>query len=232
MNSEYPKDGFWWDSQLRITSHFQGGIHYLEPFAHSLAELDACKITRGGLYVDTGHDKMMQGFARAYRTLPDQKFETVGSSTDPIAVRTLVLNGKRYLYMVNREYYPVKVIINFNNQPSQFTDLATSQKLNASQKWEVTLGSYELHSLGMLPETEIVDFTTTVPVEIVNELSQKTREAELAATTLKSKKIELPVGSERLLADIQSALNEGRYAWARRALNSYPIRKIEQIANM
>ena len=24
-NSTYPKDGFWWDSQLRITSHYQGG---------------------------------------------------------------------------------------------------------------------------------------------------------------------------------------------------------------
>ena len=111
INSEYPKDGFWWDSQLRITSHFQGGIHYLEPYAHALAELDACRITRGGLYVDTGHDKMIQGFAKAYRTLPEQKFETVGITTDPVAVRTLLLNDKRYLYLVNRDYYPVKIII-------------------------------------------------------------------------------------------------------------------------
>ena len=232
INSEYPKDGFWWDSQFRVTPHFQGGVHYLEPFAHALAELDACKITRGGLYLDTGHDKMMQGFAKAYRTLPEQKFETVGATTDPVAVRTLVVNGKRYLYMVNREYYPVKVSINFNNTPSQFTDLATSQKLDASQKWEVTLGSYELRSLGMLPATEVVDFTVTVPTEIVNELTQKAEEAATAANTLQSKKVELPVGTEKLLTDIKTALKEGRYAWARRALNSYPIRKTGQLVSV
>ena len=232
INSEYPKDGFWWDSQLRITTHFQGGIHYLEPFAHALAELDACKITRGGLYLDTGHDKFMQGFAKAYRTLPEQKFETVGATTDPIAVRTLVVYGKRYLYLVNREYYPVKVSINFNNTPSQFTDLATSQKLDASRKWEVTLGSYELRSLGMLPETEVVDFTTTVPTEIVNELTHRMEAVSAAADTLQSRKVELPVGTEKLLAEIKTALKEGRYAWTRRALNSYPILKTEQLLNV
>ena len=232
INSEYPKDGFWWDSQLRITSHFQGGVHYMEPFAHALAELDACKITRGGLYVDAGHDKMMQGFAKAYRTLPEQKFETVGTTTDPVTVRTLVVNGKRFLYMVNREYYPVKVNINFNNRPSQFTDLATSQKLDASQKWEVTLGSYELRSLGMLPATEVVDFTATVPTGIVNELTKNADAAATAANTLQSRKVELPVGTEKLLADIKMALKEGRYAWARRALNSYPVRKTEQLLNV
>ena len=232
LNSEYPKDSFWWDSQLRITTHFQGGIHYLEPFAHALAELDACKITRGGLYLDTGHDKMIQGFAKAYRTLPEQKFETAGATTDPVAVRTLVVNGKRYLYMVNREYYPVKVTINFNNTPSQFTDLATSQKLDASQKWKVTLGSYELRSLGMLPETKVVDFTTSVPTEIVNELTRKAKAVAMAANTLQSKKVELPVGTGKLLTDIKTALKEGHYAWARRALTSYPIRKTEQLVNL
>jgi hypothetical protein len=232
INSVYPKDGFWWDSQLRITSHFQGGIHYLEPFAHALAELDACKITRGGLYVDTGHDKMMQGFTKAYRTLPEQKFETVGNTTDPVAVRTLVVNGKRYLYIVNREYYSVNVNLNFNNKPKQFTDLATSQKLDASQKWKVTLGPYELRSLGMLPETEVVDFTTRVPIEIVNELTQKAETAAMEAITLETKKVGLPVGTEKLLADIKTALKDRRYAWVRRALNSYPVRKMEQMVNL
>jgi hypothetical protein len=231
INSEYPKDSFWWDSQLRITSHFQGGIHYLEPYAHALAELDACRITRGGLYVDTGHDKLIQGFAKAYRTLPEQKFETIGTTTDPVAVRTLVLNGKRYLYIVNREYYPVKVVINFKTSPSQFKDLATSQKLNASRNWEFILGSYELRSVGMSPETEVEDFVATVPAEIVNELTRKAEVATTAADTLQNRKIELPVGETRMLCEIKTALKEGRYAWTRRALNSYPMRKTEQLIN-
>ncbi|MCA9419279.1 MAG: hypothetical protein KC917_23610, partial [Candidatus Omnitrophica bacterium] len=52
INSEYPKDGFWWDSQLRITPPFPAGPHFLEPYAHAVAELDACRITRGGLFLD------------------------------------------------------------------------------------------------------------------------------------------------------------------------------------
>ena len=50
MNSTYPQDGFWSDSQLRITPGFQGGVHFLEPYAQALADLDACRITRGGLF--------------------------------------------------------------------------------------------------------------------------------------------------------------------------------------
>jgi hypothetical protein len=39
INSTYPKDGFWWDSQLRITPAHPAGDHYLEHFAHAVAEL-------------------------------------------------------------------------------------------------------------------------------------------------------------------------------------------------
>ena len=113
MNSIYPKDGFWWDSQLRITPAFQGGVHFLEPYAHAVADLDACRITRGGLFLDKAHTEAIQQFARAYRALPRQKFDTVGTSTDPVAVRTLVHDGRRYFYAVNRDYYPVKVDVAF-----------------------------------------------------------------------------------------------------------------------
>ena len=41
MNSAYPEDGFWWDSQLRITPGFQAGVHFLEPYAQAVADLDA-----------------------------------------------------------------------------------------------------------------------------------------------------------------------------------------------
>jgi hypothetical protein len=40
----------------------------------------------------------------AFRTLPDRKFQTIGRSTDPVAARTLAAEGRRYLYLVNRDY--------------------------------------------------------------------------------------------------------------------------------
>ena len=61
---------------------------------------------------------------------------------------------------------------------------------------------------------------------------REAEEAASAADNLQSRKVELSVGTEKLIADIKTALKEGRYAWARRALNSYPIRKTEQLLNV
>jgi hypothetical protein len=230
LNSEYPKDNFWWDSQLRITPPFQGGIHYLEPFTHTLAELDACRITRGGLFVDTGHGALMQGFASAYRTLPAEKFETVGASTDPVAVRTHISGNNRYLYLVNREYYPVKVKIKLGKKSNQVTNLVTDQTVKVSDELNITLNPYELRSMGMDPKSEIISTIVTPPAEIVSQLSQQITKATASIEKLNKDKIELPVGTVRLLADIKVAIKEGRVAYVRRALDSYPIRKCDELA--
>jgi hypothetical protein len=90
-NAEYPKDGFWWDSQLRITPAFPEGVHFLEPYAQAVADLDTCRITRGGLFLDKAHNEMIRQFARAYRALPRQNFTTVGASTDSVTMRMFCL---------------------------------------------------------------------------------------------------------------------------------------------
>ncbi len=230
LNSEYPKDDFWWNSQLRITPPFQGGIHYLEYFAHALAELDACRITRGGLFTDTGHAELMQNFAKAYRTLPAERFKTVGISTDPVAVRTLVSNGKRYLYLVNREYYPVKVKLQLNQKSNVLTDLVSGQTIKTSTEPELTIGPYELRSLGLSPESEPTGFSVTESSEITAQLNQQLAKVAINLENLKKSKIDWPVGAGQLLSEIKTALKEGRYAWARRALDSYPIRKADELA--
>ena len=171
MNSQYPKDGFWWDSQLRITPAFPGGVHFLEPYAQAVADLDACRITRGGLFLDKAHTEAIQQFARAYRALPRQKFATVGPSTDPVAVRTLVHDGRRYFYAVNRDYYPVKVDVAFSAAPKQAEDLATGEKMDLPQQWSLVLGPYELRSFAVAPEVEITGFTATPPENIVRRVA-------------------------------------------------------------
>ncbi|OFX30546.1 MAG: hypothetical protein A2W90_10965 [Bacteroidetes bacterium GWF2_42_66] len=228
-NAEYPKDGFWWNSQLRITPHFQGGIHYLEHFTHALAELDACRITRGGLFTDTGHADLIREFAQAYRTLPSEKFTTVGTSTDPVAVRTLIRDGKRYLYLVNREYYPVKVKLLFRKNRNQLTDLVSEETINASEELNLDLGPYQLRSLSTIPETEIVGFSATPPTEITTELNQKFEDTKTAISKLKQAGIELPTSMEKTVSEIESALKEGRYASVRKLLNSYAILKTEEL---
>ncbi len=228
--SKYPEDNFWWNSQSRITPHFQGGSYYMEYFAHALAELDACRITRGGLFTDTGHSEMIQKFAKAYRTLPAQKFKTVGTTTDPVAIRSLVIHGERYLYLINREYYPVEVSVRFGSNPSQLTDLTNSEKIKVNKDWRLTLQPYELRSLKMSSANEIDHFTTTVPSEILVDLNGKVLHAETVADSLQKKNISLPVGTAQLLLNIRIALKKGRYAYVRHALDSYPVQKVIQLS--
>ncbi len=228
--SKYPEDNFWWNSQSRITPHFQGGIYYLEYFAHALAELDACRITRGGLFTDTGHSGMIQEFAKAYRVLPARKFETIGTTTDPVAVRSLLLNGNRYFYLVNREYYPVKVTVKFKQDKNRFSDLVSRQKITAPGYYSFELGPYALRSFISAPETEILSFVALPPVEIKNGLFQECDKVKTEIVRLKGSGKELPENYEKAVYEMEQALVEVRYACARKVLNSYPVLKIKNMA--
>ena len=81
----------------------------MEPFVHAVAELDALRITSGGLFCDKGHTPQLQEFARNFIPLPRIKFLNVGNSTDPVVVRKITANGLCYFYFVNREYYPIQI---------------------------------------------------------------------------------------------------------------------------
>lgn len=228
MNSEYPEDGFWWKSQFRITPAFQGGPHFLEPYALALAEFDACRITRGGLFLDKAHGEALQAFARAFRPLPRRKFATVGSTTDPVALRTLLHDGRRYLYAVNRDYYPVKVAISLSGRAKGAVDLATGEKLNLPADWELTLGPYELRSFALPKRVEVGSFTATPPESIEQGLRQ---DAECALAALaKAKAAGQPIpGLAEMEQRIRAALAAKKWAWLRRALTSYTVRKCQQI---
>jgi len=90
-----------------------------------------------------------------YRALPAKKFETIGNSTDPVAVRTLVCDGKRYLYLVNRHHRPVSVEAQLSKTDGKATDLSTNEEVEAPARWPITLGPYQLRSFGLAPEVEV-----------------------------------------------------------------------------
>ena len=225
LNSEYPEDGFWWDSQLRITPAFPAGDHFLEHYAHAVAELDACRITRGGLFMDTAHTEQLQGFARAFRALPAKRFETVGATTDPVAVRTAVADGKRYVYLVNREYYPIGVELRLDRPEGRATDLATGEEQGIGAKWATTLAPYELRALAFDEGASVLGFEVVVPAEIAAGLHEEATAALSAMDAAVAAGSEVP-GVEALAEDMRAALAEGRYAWLRRALSCYIVRKV------
>ncbi|MCX5771786.1 MAG: hypothetical protein NTZ09_16160, partial [Candidatus Hydrogenedentes bacterium] len=227
LNSEYPKDGFWWDSQLRITAAFPAGVHFLEPYAEAMADLDACRITRGGLFLDKAHTDEIARFARAYRALPRSKFDTVGITTDPVAVRTLVADNRRYIYAVNREYYPIEIKLVFGAEPKGLCDLAGGEAIAAPQTWTLTLGPYELRSFGVAPEVGLSSFSATAPGDIVRALTEEAQTAFQAFEKVRSSGGFIP-GMDQIEKRMRSAIEEGRFAWLRRALAGYCVRKCRE----
>ena len=227
INSEYPEDNFWWDSQLRITPGFPTALHFLEPYAFALAEFDACRITRGGLFLDKAHTRALRRFASAYRALPRVKFETVGETTDPVAVRTQVHEGKRLFYCVNREYYPIHVQLSFKGTPEPVRDLATAQVVEDALANGLMLGPYDLRVFSLPPDAEIVAFTATPPRETVMSIKRDTQESFAAFERKRAQGLSIP-GMDRLEAGMRAALEKNRVAWLRRALTSYIVRKARQ----
>ncbi|MCC6699436.1 MAG: hypothetical protein IT365_27675 [Candidatus Hydrogenedentes bacterium] len=228
INSEYPEQGFWWDSQWRITHAFPGGTHFMEPYAHALAETDACRITRGGLFLDKAHSEALQQFARAYRALPREKFETVGATTDPVAVRTLVHDGVRYVYAVNREYYSIDVRIEFSTKTTGFRDLATGQLSEGGDAWQGTLGPYELHAFASSPDVRVAGFAATPPPDVVTALASEAKKTFAMFEAVRVAGHHIP-GMALLEEGMRSALQEGRYAWLRRALTGYIVRRCGEL---
>lgn len=230
INSEYPKDGFWWDSQLRITPGFPTSLHFLEPYALALAEFDACRITRGGLFLDKAHTEALRQFARAYRALPREKFHTVGTATDPVAVRTLAQGKRRLLYTVNREYYPVEVYLNISGPGNDIRDQATGQTINETQAGRFTLGPYELRVFSMPLDKKVADFSLNLPPEILASIERDTQAAFEAFARLRAAGKSI-TGMDIFESRMRAALQEKRTAWLRRALTSYIVRKAREVSS-
>lgn len=226
INSEYPKDGFWWDSQLRITPPFPAEPHFLEPYAHALAEFDACRITRGGLFLDKAHTELLQTFARAYRALPNRKFATVGDTTDPVAVRSLSHEGKRFFYAVSRDYYPIEVQLRFSKHPNVIVDAATGEEINAAAA-RFILGPYELRAFTMEEEVDVAGFTAMPPSAIIQAMTDEANTAFAAFDKMRASGRILP-GMDMIESRIRSALQHGKLAFLRRALAGYIVRKCLQ----
>jgi hypothetical protein len=233
INSLYPDDGFWWNSQLRIIPGMQAGIHFMEPYAWAVAEFDACRITRGGLFLDKSHSEQIQQFVKAYCKLPRVRFTPIPHKyMDPVAVRYLKQQDRLYFYLVNRDYYPIMVKLKFNGSNNKVENLATAESvtIDSSDFLQCKLNAYEILSFSTSSNMEIVDFSFQIPEEIKQELSAKTAVLLDQFKQIKAKGLFIP-GQDHLAQQIEIALKEERYGWLRRALTSYLGRKAEELCS-
>ena len=167
---------------------------------------------------------MLREFSLAYTALPAQKFETVGTVTDPVVLRYCLCDGKSYFYIVNREYYPVKVEVQFSQQPTELIDLATAEPIATQKVFSVTLGAYELKSFSAESPLEISGFKATVPQDIADSLIQQGKNAIQCMDSVRDSG-KIIIGMDGMEKQIKEAIGLRRFAWLRRALTSYIVRK-------
>jgi hypothetical protein len=226
INSRYPPDGFWWESQLRIVPTMLGGIHFMEPYAHAVAEYDAVRITRGGLFLDKTHAASIQQFARAFQALPAERFSTVGTSTDPVAVRTLVHGDDRYVYAVNREYYPATSTITLDKATNVVKSLDTGETVGWGTQHDVVLGPYELQAFSMPASVTVLGAAASIPREVEDRLIADANNATASLARVRTSGAHVP-GTDELIKGIAHAIETKRFAWLRRALSCYVVRKCQ-----
>lgn len=82
--------------------------YVLENMAHVLAASDPQRIVHGWWgSSDNGCISQFATFYAAYRSIPAVPFREVPGADDPVVVRYYHGKGESFVYLVNREYYPV-----------------------------------------------------------------------------------------------------------------------------
>jgi len=123
-----------------------GHEHFMEHYAHAMAVSDPSLITIGGFTVGTvGHERQVERFARVFRLLPQGKWQAISGLGEQVVGRTLTIDGKRYLYLVNRSATEAQVAINPDVAPGRMQALGGSPALtSAGERRAATLEPYQL----------------------------------------------------------------------------------------
>ena len=222
INSLYPPDGFWWDSQLRITPAFPAGVHFLEPYAHAVAELDACRVTRGGLFLDKAHTEEIRRFAlpiarcrgrslrpwaRRLIPSPSARWFTADALLLPGQPRLLSGGGARGL-----------------RPPGAALRSLLARTNRRGTRMVLDARRLPVRSLTLSPDTAATGFRATPPSDVLAACHADARKALANLDAAAARGLFIP-GAEQIRRGIEKALAEGRLAYLRRALTSYAVRK-------
>jgi hypothetical protein len=119
---------------------------------NALAQADLMTMLVGGMGQNAwqGHQPEVSNFARAFRSLPAEKFEDIPGLEDPVRVRQLRRSAETYFYLLNAEPYPATVDLELASQGSDpiiAIDLVTGQTHNLKKGAnDFTVPPYQLVS--------------------------------------------------------------------------------------
>ncbi len=200
---------FLYESQMRITSMFPPEPYYSELIGADVALYDALSITAGGLYLDKGHTESQLNFASEYRKLPAVKFNDLPGYSDPVCVRWLDLDGRTYVYTLNREPYSIEISFECGS---------------ASEN--TTLDPFELKVF--IYEGEFMPAVSSVKLPH-SAVSAYQKEAQVAMDALRSNadtSKEWSKGVSAVSKQLKAVLENGEYSKLRYLLSSYVVKAV------
>ena len=202
--------------------------YFMEHYAHALAALDATTITRGGLGMSTiGHADDVRRFARAFRTLPAERFDDVLCDLDTVKVREFTAKESTYVYLVNRECEDMEVALSWTARPTGLRNLATGRSIDIGERTvRVTLGPYELLSLGHPPGAARVERASVkAPDAYVERLTRAAEDVRACCEALPGGTDDRGKG-QAIVQKLDAALAARRYWRAHMLELSYFARKL------
>ncbi|MDD3154153.1 MAG: LamG domain-containing protein [Victivallaceae bacterium] len=132
----------------RISSPHPAGVHAMRQFVLPLRYTDLLGITKGGYLLGTyGMEPAMARFARAFRSLPAQRFADAPCDSEVLRVRTLQTPDNFWIYVVNTSDQPQKISLAFQGGGELF-DAAENRVLD-DRNFLFTLAPYELRTFRM-----------------------------------------------------------------------------------
>ncbi|NOY79856.1 MAG: LamG domain-containing protein [Kiritimatiellaeota bacterium] len=202
----------------------------LEHLTHVLAGSDPRWIMHGWWGCpDNGDIATFARFYTAFRSIPAVNFEDVPGAADPVRVRFWRGNGESFVYLVNRESYPVQYSILLGGV-TRLTNTREGTAFNPvpdgdRSRLDIALTPYEVVCLRGNGTVRIFDTDFTIPGPVVRELEQDLD--RLGRAIAAEKESGADVTAVETVQDLaRNALGERRYARLRHLLQSGPVLKL------
>ncbi len=174
---------------LLLSEIVPAGPQQRQRFVHSLAALDAPLMIDGGWMLPLGQEGPLSPLVKVFRRLPVEKFTTVQPQDaeglpSELVVRTLVKDGRTFLYVLNTSPWPLTAEIELAGpQPLRWTPYTDDRQAGfhvagGRTVWTIALAAFDLVGGEFASDrVQVSSWTVDRPQRIVQRLREQIRDA-------------------------------------------------------
>ncbi|MCA9264929.1 MAG: hypothetical protein KDA60_13810, partial [Planctomycetales bacterium] len=163
-------------------------------FIHALAASDSNQWFDGGWTVMRGQTESVRPLFDQFRRLPSQRFVQFQADTSlsPVTVRTLVEDGRSYLYLVNDSPWRIETSLKLHlplehelQAISPWQPIPAVQRDASTLTWQVVLEPYDMVAATVASsEFRVLSATRQLPEGVVQHLAQRLKELSIRSSRL------------------------------------------------